>query len=117
MALEVFPYELYPPTYGADEQTTDAILTARFGDGYEQSVPDGINYQNSSWNLTWSNHPLYDADFIWRFLRSKVGLTPFMWKLPDGAQEIQVKCTSLKRSWPKFGVRTVTATFVTNHSF
>ena len=116
MALETFPYVLYPPTYGADEDIGDAILVAKFGDGYEQSTPDGINYEKSSWSLTWENHPLADADFIWRFLRPKVGLTPFMWKTPDMAEEVQVKCQSLKRSWPKYGVRTVTATFVTNYA-
>ena len=117
MAFEVFPYELYPPTYGADEQINDSILIARFGDGYEQSVPDGINYRNSSWNLTWENHPLEHADFIWRFLRPKFQLDPFMWKTPRMPQEIQVKCTALKRADPKFGVQTISATFVTNHSF
>ena len=117
MALEVFPYELYPPTYGADEQTTDAILVPRFGDGYEQSVPDGINYQQSSWSLSWDDHKLVDADFIWRFLRPKVKLAPFMWKTPDMTAELQVKCTALSRSWPKHGVRSIKATFVTNHSY
>lgn len=117
MAFETFPYILYPPTYGADEQINDAILTARFGDGYEQSTPDGINYEQSSWNLTWENHKLADADVIWRFLRPKVQLAPFMWRTPDMTKEIQVKCTSLKRSWPKFGVRTITASFATNHSY
>ena len=117
MALEVFPYIVYPPTYGADEQIADAILIARFGDGHEQSVPDGINYQKSSWNLTWADHALDDADAIWLFLRSKVKLTPFLWKTPDMSSELQVKCTALSRSWPKFGVRSIQATFVTNHSY
>ena len=115
MASEVFPYILYPPTYNADETTNDAILISKFGDGYSQSTPNGINYARSTYSLSWENHPLKDADFIWNFLRPKVNLVPFMWKTPDMPDEIQVKCTSLKRSWPKYGVRTITATFETNY--
>lgn len=113
--METFPYVLYPPTYGADESINDAILESRFGDGYSQSVPDGINFRRSKWSLTWENYPIKHADIIWVFLRPKVRLEPFMWKTEGLDRELQVKCSELKRSWPKFGVYTITATFETSY--
>lgn len=113
--METFPYTAYPPTYGTEEEIADNILTADFGDSYSQSTPDGINYLRSKYSLTWENHHIDDALTIWNFLRPKVNLSPFMWKWEGTTGEIQVRCVSLKRSFPKFNVQTVTASFVTNY--
>jgi phage-related protein len=31
------------------------LITAKFGDGYEQNTPDGINNVKEVWNVTWDN--------------------------------------------------------------
>jgi phage-related protein len=31
------------------------ILVAKFGDGYEQRLPDGINYKKDAWQIIWDN--------------------------------------------------------------
>lgn len=113
--MESFPYDEYPPTYGAQEEISDNILSSDFGDSYSQAVPDGINYRRSKYSVSWENHHLDDALIIWNFLRPKVNLDSFMWKWEGVTDEIQVRCTTLTRSFPKFNVQSITATFVTNY--
>lgn len=72
------------------------VLSARFGDGYEQRTLDGINAIAQIWSVAFRNRPTAEANAILNFLRAKSGVTPFTWTPPAGA-EIRVIC----RKWPK----------------
>ena len=43
---------------GVSEQPEPRVLSARFGDGYEMRVVDGINNLPRQWGLTFNNRTL-----------------------------------------------------------
>ena len=56
------------------------VLTAKFGDGYEQRAVDGINNLNETYNLTFKTRKKADIDDIVAFLDSKQNVTKFKCK-------------------------------------
>ncbi len=97
----------YQPVYGAQRNRSPRVLAARFGDGYEQRLADGINTQPAIWNLTFT----YDTSTIAAiesFLETKAGVTSFTWT-PHGGSEITVIC----RDWSKSIDSPTTATIQT----
>ena len=59
------------------------VLTAKFGDGYEQRAVDGINNLNETYNLTFKTRLKAEIDDIVAFLDSKQNVTKFTLTLPD----------------------------------
>ena len=59
------------------------VLTAKFGDGYEQRAVDGINNLNETYNLTFKTRLKAEIDDIVAFLDSKQNVTKFTLKLQD----------------------------------
>lgn len=39
----------------SSKETKASILVAQYGDGYEQRIPNGINYAKQIWNIQWDN--------------------------------------------------------------
>lgn len=85
----------YQPLFGANKAIKPRVLSAQFGDGYEQRVADGINTQKQVWSLTFrDSNTVIDA--IETFLIGKAGVTSFTWT-PQGESEVRVLC----REWSK----------------
>lgn len=61
------------------------ILRVDFGDGYSQSMPDGINNALEEWDLSFENYPAADVDTITDFLDSLKGSAVFSWTPPGEA--------------------------------
>ena len=59
------------------------VLTAKFGDGYEQRAVDCINNLNETYNLTFKTRLKAEIDDIVAFLDSKQNVTKFTLTLPD----------------------------------
>lgn len=59
---------------GLSRQTTFSLLTAKFGDGYEQRAVDGINSKQEVFGLTFKNRDYKEANLIAAFFDSKKGL-------------------------------------------
>jgi|SRR5690625_2658879 len=59
--------------------------SARFGDGYKQSVGDGINNESESWPVQFRGTKSYIVP-IRDFLREHQGFKPFLWTPPLGEQ-------------------------------
>ena len=55
-------------------QTTFSLLTAKFGDGYEQRAVDGINSKQEVFGLTFKNRDYKEANLIAAFFDLKKGL-------------------------------------------
>lgn len=81
----------YPQT--AADTTQPRVLTAPFGDGYEQRAGDGINTMPVKWSLTF-NAITADIDAIKAFLVARAGVEAFDWVDPNG-NSIKVVC----RQW------------------
>ena len=84
------------------------VLTAKFGDGYEQRAVDGINNLNETYTLTFKTRPKADIDDIVAFLNSKQNVTKFTLTLPD--------TNNTTRSGER-DVKVVSETYTTNYEY
>ena len=87
------------------------IKSARFGDGYEQTAPDGINAEGQSWSVQFDGVENSIADEMIAFLRTygRVGFNYVpLWE----TQTIRVICRKWRRTHgPDFGASGISATF------
>lgn len=100
---------LYQPVFGAQKTKSPRVLSARFGDGYEQRLADGINVQPAMWDLTFT----YDNSTIATidsFFATKAGITSFTWT-PYGGSEIKVICREWSVSIDSPSTSTIRTTF------
>ena len=58
---------------GMSRGSKHRVLAAKFGDGYEQRVLDGINTKDDSFNLSFNNRTAEDINLISAFLDNKAG--------------------------------------------
>lgn len=58
---------------GMARSSKHRVLTASFGDGYEQRVLDGINTKNDSFNISYNNRTSEDINLIAAFFDNKAG--------------------------------------------
>lgn len=98
------------PSFAAQLQEKPRVLTAGFGDGYEQRVADGINVRPRVWNLTFGARTTTERDAILTALRAENGITSFTWTDPLGYTGKFV-CSEWNTSIENAAANTVTATF------
>lgn len=106
------PLFTWTPSYEPKASYKPKLLGASFGDGYAQTIPDGINFKPVTYTLTWSNEYQDVADAILAFLDERGGWQPFFWIEPTGRYLRLFKCTEYDQSQTGPGLFTVTATFV-----
>ena len=58
---------------GLSRKSKHNVLTAKFGDGYEQRVLDGINTKQDMFNISFKNREAEDINLISGFLDDKAG--------------------------------------------
>lgn len=80
-------YNLVAPDAGASKEVKTRVKRARFGDGYEQVLPDGLNSVMETWSLNWTNRTRAQIDAIDSFLTTEKGATYFLWTTPQGVQK------------------------------
>lgn len=91
------------------EKAEPRVTTIKFGDGYEQRSPDGINNDLRTYSVTF--RLLNDeAKRVDEFLTEHNGYKAFLWKNPVSNKTITVKCASWSSSKTN-KVTTITATF------
>ena len=78
--MRVFPD--YLPQRGLNPKYKYEINVVKFGDGYDQRGPKGLNNEMDSYPLTF-RLPDADIDIILEFLRSHKGYIAFQWTPPD----------------------------------
>jgi phage-related protein len=74
---------LATPDKSMTKQSAPRVLTATFGDGYEQRIADGINTLNETYSLSFKTRLKADIDDIVAFLDGKKGVSNFTLTLPD----------------------------------
>lgn len=99
----------FSPLTSLNVNKAPRIKTAKFGDGYEQRIADGINTRPQEWDLRWRNTKSI-IDSIDAFFATKNGLTAFTWTPPDGA-EIKVLCQSWSKNLINKNVYEISGTF------
>ena len=72
------------PSPGTRHSPEIKLLTASFGDGYEQVSPDGLNHIRRVLDLRWNGVLLEERNAIMDFLMERQGYLPF-WYQPFGS--------------------------------
>lgn len=92
------------------------VLVAKFGDGYEQRIADGINSIDETFSVTFNNRTAAEIDDITGYFASLKGATSFTYTIPDdnavgGELAIKVVCQNYNQSYHHDGFYSVSATF------
>jgi phage-related protein len=106
MAIERFTWQTEKGATGDIKQRT---RTKQFGDGYSQTVSDGINNEQQSWPVSYTGSAARINDII-AFLRRHKGAKAFLWMPPLGELGLY-KCAGFQPSHKGGSVYTLTATF------
>lgn len=103
------------PDKGLQRQSTPRVLIARFGDGYEQRIADGINSIDEVFNVTFNNRTKEEIDDITGYLGSLNGATAFSYTIPDsnnsGETTIKVVCDTFTQNYSYDDFYSASATF------
>lgn len=77
--MAVFTWKAEVGTSGSGDF---AVFASRFGDGYSQQIPNGLNNETQKWSVRVSGYER-DVQPVVDFIRAHKGL-PFQWKPPMG---------------------------------
>lgn len=91
MALERFTWQIEK---GAEGDISQRVRSKQFGDGYSQSVSDGINNKSQSWPFSYTGKAVTIKQII-AFLDRHAGAKAFLWTPPLGELGLY-KCTGYK---------------------
>lgn len=80
------------PSYGSQPKTRFRILSAQFGDGYEQRTGDGLNTKVITWSLLWEGLNAVDLLEITDFFDARGGHEAFDWTPPGEGDALKFKC-------------------------
>lgn len=75
-----------------DRAETVKVIGTEFGDGYEQTVPDGLNAKRDTLTIRWQNLTHQQAGNIDSFLTSQNAL-PFWYTIPMIGKRKLFRCT------------------------
>lgn len=100
----------YGVDWAAQEESEPRVLTAKFGDGYEQRSADGINTDLKTWQVQFKNRDDSEAAAIVAFFAADAGVTSFDWTPPGGSAGKYV-CSRWTRSPTQVDRNTITAVF------
>ena len=89
------------PDKSMSKSTQPRVLTANFGDGYEQRIADGINTINETYSLSFKTRTKEDIDDIVFFLDARKNVSKFIFTMPDsnnttrtGEKDVKVVATN-----------------------
>lgn len=107
MSLPIFSYK---PSFSTKATKTANLYEAKFGDGYSQRTPMGLNNVVQSWDVAFTNISTALATSIDTFLAGQGGSEPFYWTPPYQAQAKFI-CKAWRWEPSATDKNTVTATF------
>lgn len=97
---------------GFQRQAQHRVLTANFGDGYEQRVRDGINTKNETFNISLNNRSAAEVNKVAKFLDNYSGKNFILTVTDyDGDVNINVVCDSYNITYKYEDILTLTTTF------
>jgi phage-related protein len=100
----------WTPDYNPTADRKPRFKSAKFGDGYEQRSPDGLNPIAQMWGLTFSNRETSEAEAIDDFLIARGGHEYFDWTPPGGSAGRYI-CRQWSRVLVYYNIESITATF------
>lgn len=106
------PEFIWIPNYNSNMAFEPKVKLTKFGDGYEQRVPDGINNSLLKFNLSFNGRPLHEATAIIHFLKNRNGAESFVFTphSPFGKTKLY-KCPNYTVDFVFFNNYNITAIF------
>jgi phage-related protein len=109
MSLPVFDWVESP---GTSKRTDPITHSTKFGDGYVQDSPAGLNARMQTWTYQASGIDVEVADAIEAFLEDGIGVKRFNWTPPRKTTALVFKCTAFSYTLSDVvGQASITATF------
>ena len=105
------------PDKGLNRKNTPVIFQAKFGDGYQQRIANGINNLDQEFGVSFNTRTKAEIDDIVGFFESTNGVTAFDFTFPDtnasGNEEtVKVYVQDFTQTWEYDDFYSLTATFV-----
>lgn len=88
------------PSYSLAVAPEFAVDSVKFGDGYEQRRPSGLNSVAESWQVSWSAISRADYELLYGFLVARRGVEAFMWQAPWDSMPKRWVCSELTSQRP-----------------
>ncbi len=79
---QTFPWV---PSYGSQVAYKPDVRNAKFGDGYEQRLANGLNNRPRQWKVIFANRVTATADQMQAFLDARGAVESFDWTPPHGS--------------------------------
>lgn len=100
------------PDRGFQRQAQHRVLSAKFGDGYEQRVRDGINTKKENFNLSFNNRSAEEINLIAAFfdLKAATNFTLTITGL-NSNESIKVVCDSYNIAYIQTNVHSLQTAF------
>lgn len=99
-------------SYSTNMSAEPRLRSIKFGDGYEQVAPDGINNNPHKFSVAFSKRTLAEASAILTFLEARKGAEPFYWVAPAPFDDlILYRCKKWRYEAVEFNDHQVTADF------
>ena len=99
------------PDRGFSKQSKPRVNTAKFNDGYSQRIAVGINSLDESWNLTFRNRSITEANTIVSFLQARNAVSYFLWTPPGESTQVKVICPEWSVEYNSEFSKSVSCTF------
>ena len=95
---------------------TPRVHIAKFGDGYEQRIGNGINNLEQEYSVAFTTRAKADIDDIVAFFETKAGVTSFNFVVPDSNESgneltVKVVCSEWNQTWVNDNFYSLDATF------
>lgn len=105
------------PDKGLSASFQPRVLTAQFGDGYQQRVLDGINNSPRSFGVSFNTRTKAEIDDIAGYFNSLSGVTKFNFNIPDsnegdGEDTVKVVCSTWNKVYDYGDFYSLSATFI-----
>jgi phage-related protein len=76
------PNFFWQPSYQSSAKIEPRVKKIQFGNGYQQRVPDGINFELKNLNLSFENRSEVETVSILHFLEQRGGQQSFAYNVP-----------------------------------
>ena len=91
------------PDKGMTRTGKPVVHLAKFGDGYEQRLVNGLNALTETFSISFNNRTKEEIDDIVAFFENKAGVTAFNYTIPDsnnsGETTVKVVCDTWKKTF------------------
>lgn len=93
---------------GLTRSSKQSTMTARFGDGYQQRLLDGINTKKDEFNISFNNRSKTEIDNLTAFFDDKI---PQSFNLTIDTEVVKVVCEGYNVNFTELNIASLTSNF------